>query len=93
MINLPQDFLEILQLLNANSVEYVLVGGYAVAYHGYPRFTRCVNILLMMKEVNAKSVVKALSEFGFGSLNLKKEDFMDEEKVIQLGVHPLRISL
>ena len=93
MINLPPDFLEVLQLLNENSVDYVLVGGYAVAYHGYPRFTGDIDILLMVKEQNAVNVVKALDQFGFGAMGLKKEDFLVNEQVIQLGVHPLRINL
>ena len=65
-VSLPPDFREFLRLLNAHQVEYLLVGGYAVAYHGYPRATGDIDIWVALNLRNAERVVAALKEFGFG---------------------------
>jgi hypothetical protein len=88
-----QDFKELLALFNANHAEYVIVGGYALAFHGAPRFTGDMDILVNPDPVNAQRVVKALDEFGFGSLGLTIEDFAGADNVVQLGVPPVRVDI
>ena len=90
---LNPDFKEFFQLLNANSVRYLIIGGYAVAYHGYPRYTKDVDIWIWINPENAEQVVKTLKDFGFASLGLKAEDFLAPDTIIQLGYAPNRIDL
>lgn len=90
---LSQDFKEFLQSLNDNDVHYLVVGGYAVALHGYPRYTKDIDIWLWLDEGNAAAMVKALEQFGFGSLGLRAEDFLAPNQIIQLGYAPNRIDL
>ena len=89
----PPDFVEFLQLLNANEVEYLVVGGYAVGIHGHPRFTGDLDIWLKISDENATKILKTVNEFGFGSLGFTKDDFLTDENVIQLGYPPMRIDL
>ncbi len=93
MLNLNQDFKEFIQSLNDNHVRYLVIGGYAVAFHGHPRYTKDIDIWLDSTPENAKRVVNALKQFGFGSLGLQQEDFLVSEQVIQLGYPPKRIDL
>jgi len=90
---LNQDFKEFIQLLNDNRVRYLVVGGYAVALHGYPRYTRDIDIWVELSEENATHIVEALEQFGFASLGLKESDFLVKEQVIQLGYAPNRIDI
>jgi hypothetical protein len=90
---LNPDFKEFFQLLNANEVRYLIVGGYAVAYHGYPRYTKDVGIWIWINSKNAERVVKTLKDFGFASLGLKTDDFLAPDTIIQLGYAPNRIDL
>ncbi|CAD5978659.1 hypothetical protein PCC9214_04412 [Planktothrix tepida] len=90
---LNQDFKEFIELLNKNNVRYLVIGGYAVAIHGHPRYTKDIDIWIEMKPDNAENLVKALDEFGFGTLNLKPEDFLEADQIIQLGYPPSRIDL
>lgn len=90
---LNQDFKEFIQLLNDNQVRYLVVGGYAVAMHGYPRYTKDIDIWLEMTPENAQATVKVLQQFGFGSLNLQPDDFLAPDSIIQLGYPPNRIDL
>ena len=92
-VMLNQDFEEFIQLLNDNRVRYLVVGGYAVALHGYPRYTRDIDIWVELSEENATHIVEALKQFGFASLGLKKSDFLVEDQVIQLGYAPNRIDI
>jgi hypothetical protein len=80
-------------LLNANHVRYLVVGGYAVALHGYPRYTRDIDIWIEMDSGNAANAIRALEQFGFGSLGLQAADFLVPDQVIQLGYPPNRIDL
>ena len=91
--SLNQDFKEFLGLLLEESVEFALVGGFAVAYHGYPRFTGDMDILIDRDQANAEKVLKALARFGFGSLRIAVSDLTTEANVIQLGFPPVRIDL
>lgn len=88
-----QDFKEFIQLLNDNQVRYLVVGGYAVALHGYPRYTKDIDIWVEMADENADRIVQALQQFGFGSLGIKKADFLEKDTIIQLGYPPRRIDL
>jgi len=74
-MELQQDFKELLKLFNANEVEYLIVGAHALAYHGCPRLTGYLDILVNSSKGNSAKVIKALDEFGFGSLGLSSEDF------------------
>jgi hypothetical protein len=90
---LNQDFKEFIQSLNDNSVRYLVVGGYAVALHGYPRYTKDMDVWVEMTAENASKIVKALDQFGFGSLDLKADDFIVPDQIIQLGYPPRRIDI
>ena len=86
------DFRELLALLNVHNVEYVIVGGYALAFHGVPRYTGDLDILVKPVPGNAQQILAALEEFGFGSLGLTAEDFILPDQVVQLGVPPVRVD-
>lgn len=88
-----QDFKEFIQLLNDNQVRYLVVGGYAVALHGYPRFTKDIDIWIDLAPANAERIISALEQFGFGSLGLVEQDFLEADTIIQLGYPPRRIVL
>lgn len=90
---LNQDFREFIALLNANNVRYLIVGGYAVTFHGYPRYTNDIDIWIMPEESNATRIIKVLNEFGFGSLDIQRNDLLSLDNVIQLGYPPNRIDL
>lgn len=93
MIRLPQDFKELLQLLNLKKIEYLVVGGYAVALYGYPRATGDMDIWVAISKINAHKIVEALKEFGFNVAELKEELFLEKEKNIRMGIPPLRIEI
>ncbi|MBU1052620.1 MAG: hypothetical protein KKC46_02185 [Proteobacteria bacterium] len=90
---LSKDFKEFIELLNTNKVKYLVVGGYAVALHGHPRYTKDIDIWIELSPDNAARILRALENFGFGSLNLKPEDFLEKDQIIQLGYPPNRIDL
>ena len=90
---LSKDFKEFIELLNEYNVRYLVVGGYAVAFHGYPRYTKDLDVWIEVSPQNADNVIKALEEFGFGSLGLKPEDFLESDQIIQLGYPPNRIDI
>ena len=87
------DFKDLLALLNGHEVEYIIVGAYALAFHGAPRFTGDIDIYVNPTKENASRIVSALSSFGFGTFGLTPEDFQKPDQVIQLGVPPVRIDL
>ena len=90
---LNPDFKEFLQSLNDNQVRYLVTGGHAVAFHGYPRYTKDLDIWIEQDRDNARRLVTALGHFGFASLGLTEEDFLDPGTIIQLGNPPNRIDL
>ena len=90
---LNQDFKEFIQSLNDNRVRYLVIGGYAVALHGYPRYTKDIDIWIEKSPENAAKMVEALEQFGFGSLGLQAADFLVPDQIIQLGYPPSRIDL
>ena len=90
---LNQDFKEFVELLNKNEVEYLIVGGYAVGIHGYPRYTGDLDIWINATRQNARKMVAVLAEFGFDSFGLTEEDFTKLGNVIQMGYPPFRIDI
>jgi len=88
-----QDFRELLALFNARKVEYVVVGAHALAFHGAPRFTGDMDLLVRPGIRNARRILAALDEFGFASLGLTVAEFAKPGMVVQLGVAPVRIDL
>ena len=88
-----RDFEELLALLNEQKVKYVIVGGYAVAFHGAPRYTGDIDILVKPDRQNAAHILKALKDFGFTSLKLTESDFEKPDIVIQFGVSPVRVDI
>ena len=92
-IHLPPDFKEFLKLLNAHQVEYLLVGGYAVGYYGYPRATANIDLWIAINPANADKTVAVLKEFGFNVPDLSPELFLKEWQIVRLGVPPVRIEL
>lgn len=90
---LDPNFREFLELLNKNDVRYLVVGGYAVAFHGNPRYTKDIDIWIWIDSSNVEHLIQVLDDFGMRSLGLRKEDFMDEGQIIQLGYPPARIDL
>lgn len=90
---LTKDFREFLQLLNEHQAEYIVVGGQAVIYYGYIRFTGDLDVWINNTETNAQKVITVLTEFGFESLGLSKKDFMKNDAIIQLGYEPDRIDI
>jgi len=87
------DFRDLLALFNEHEVAFLVVGGYALAFHGAPRFTGDIDLYVRPDPVNARRVMAALSDFGFGSVGLSADDFEMPDKVVQLGVPPVRIDL
>jgi hypothetical protein len=92
-LDVQPDFRDLLKLFNENEVEFVVVGSYALAFHGAPRYTGDIDLYIQPTLPNAKKVLRSLQEFGFGSLNLAVEDFTSQENVVQLGVPPVRVDL
>ncbi|MDZ4756315.1 MAG: hypothetical protein SGJ11_17710 [Phycisphaerae bacterium] len=92
-MELHPDFRELLASFNSHHVEYLVVGGYAVAFHGAPRFTGDIDLFVRATPDNAQRVVSALTAFGFGSLGLSAADFSVEHRVVQLGYEPWRVDL
>ena len=87
------DFRDLLKLFNEHRVKYIIVGAYALAYHGVPRYTGDIDILVRPDRENAKSIVSALDEFGFGSVGLTAEEFTAPDRVVQLGFAPVRVGI
>ena len=92
-MELQKDYKELFELLNAHNVEYMIVGAYALAYHGAPRFSGDIDVYVHLSPENAKKIISALFDFGFRSLNPTVEDFQNPNSVIQLGVPPVRVDI
>lgn len=90
---LSPDFRDFFASLNGRNVRYLVVGGYAVALHGHPRYTKDIDVWIGLGEENATRLIQAIEDFGFGSLGLKDEDFLVPDQIVQLGYPPSRIDI
>ncbi len=90
---LDKNFREFIELLNEHKVQYLVIGGYAVNAHGYPRYTKDIDLWIWLTPENIQQVLQVIKAFGFGSLGLVTKDFMQPENIIQLGDEPYRIDL
>lgn len=90
---LPQDFKEFLNLLRTNQVEYLLIGAYAVGYHGYPRATQDLDVWINSTRLNATRIVAVLHQFGFGSPEVTTEFVLRPNNIIRMGEEPVRIEI
>ena len=90
---LPEDFKEFLKLLDAKKVDYLLIGGYAVGYHGYVRATADMDVWISAKHENAAKTVSALREFGFDFPNLSEELLLTPDNILRMGVPPFRLEI
>ena len=92
-LDLPNDFKEFLRLLRAHGVEYLLIGGWAVGYHGYPRSTDDLDVWVAIAPANAARVVETLREFGFDVPELSTELFLQNDQIVRMGIEPVRIEV
>ncbi len=90
---LPADFQDFLKLLHSHRVEYLLIGGYAVCYHGYYRNTNDIDFWIAVHSENAKKMATVIKEFGFDVPELSEELFLEKGRVIRMGVEPTRIEI
>ena len=90
---LPPDFKEFLKLLNAQGVEYLLIGGYAVGYHGYPRTTADLDIWIRVESNNARKMVETFHQFGLNVPGLGEHRFLERDKIFRIGVPPVRLEI
>jgi len=90
-----KDFLDFIELLNRYEVKYIIVGGYAVAFHGYPRYTGDLEIWIKNSDINAERIISVLEEFGVNIPDLKKEDLTKDEPMTGLyfGKEPYKIDI
>jgi hypothetical protein len=91
--NIPRDFSEFLRLIEEEKVEYLLVGGYAVGYHGYPRATVDLDVWIAVSEANASKMVTVLRRFGMETPDLSPALFLDKGKIIRMGHPPVRVEI
>jgi predicted nucleotidyltransferase len=92
-LELPQDFKEFLKLLRSHGVKYLLIGGYAVSYHGYVRPTGDMDIWILPEPENVARIIDALGDFGFGSTGLSPELFLAPRRIVRIGNAPLRLEI
>lgn len=92
-MNIQQDFEELLKLLEEHRIEYLIVGGYAVAFHGYPRFTKDMDIYYNVSPTNIQKLQKALCKFGFTPKEIPAETFNTKGNIITFGVEPVRVDI
>lgn len=92
-ISLDPDFREFIRLLNSEGVRYLLLGGYAVNYHGHHRFTGDIDFWIATDVDNASRVSRALQRFGFSPASVKPELFTEPVKVHMFGIKPVRVDL
>jgi predicted nucleotidyltransferase len=92
-MTLDTDFEDFVALLNKHEVDYMIVGGYALAFHGKPRHTGDLDIWINISDENAQKMVKVINEFGMAALGMEKEDFLLQGGITQIGYPPLRIDI
>ena len=92
-MNIQPDFEEFFRLLEKHRVDYIIVGGYAVSFHGFPRFTKDIDIFFDTSQANIERLRRALVEFGFTEHDLPHDMFTTKGNIITFGVAPVRIDL
>lgn len=92
-LTLPPDFKEFLKLLKEHEVHYLLIGGYAVGYHGYVRATEDMDIWVAVRPDNAEKLVATLKAFGFDDPNITPKLFLQKPKIIRMGFPPMRLEI
>jgi len=90
---LPNDFREFLRLLHAYGVKYLLVGGWAVGMHGYPRATNDIDFWVAVEPRNAEQIVRVITEFGFHASELSIALFLNDNQIVRMGIEPVRIEV
>ncbi|WP_435547868.1 nucleotidyltransferase [Desulfobacterium sp. N47] len=80
-------------MLKAKNIQYLLIGGYAVGYHGYPRATNDMDIWIAIDPETAEKMVLVLKEFGFDTPQLSKELFLKKNSIVRMGIAPMRIEI
>jgi predicted nucleotidyltransferase len=90
---LNRHFREFIALLEKHGVSFLVVGGYAVGFHGFPRYTGDLDVFVAISERNAKALVHVFGEFGFSDIGLKEADFLDPEVIIEIGREPVKIQV
>lgn len=92
-MKIEKDFKEFIELLNRHNVRYLIIGGFAFSFYAEPRYTKDIDFLIDITPENAGALINALNDFGFGSVGLKKDDFLSHGQIIQLGNAPVRIDI
>jgi hypothetical protein len=90
---LNRHFQEFIELLEKHGVKYLVVGGYAVGFHGFPRYTGDLDVFIAISEENSENILRAFGEFGFSDLGLNVQDFLEEEIVVEIGREPIKIQV
>jgi predicted nucleotidyltransferase len=93
MDQLNRDFLEFIGLLDEEAVDYLIVGGYAVGIHGFPRYTGDIDFFVAVSRENADRLIKVFERFGFGDIGLTPADFLEEDFVVEIGREPRKIQV
>ncbi len=93
METLNPDFLEFIKLLDRHAVDYLVVGGYAVAVHGFPRYTGDIDFFVALDQNNAERLIRVFGDFGFGDIGLQRDDFLQPDFVIEIGREPRKIQV
>jgi hypothetical protein len=89
---LPQDFKELFELLNANNIRYLMLGGYAVGLYGYPRSTNDLDVFVSSDEMNVENLIRCLIQFGFTE-PIRQDAFLQPRSIVEMGVEPIKIQL
>ncbi|HUG12600.1 MAG TPA: nucleotidyltransferase [Opitutaceae bacterium] len=92
-MTLNKHFREFIELLEKHGASFLIVGGYAVGFHGFPRYTGDLDVFVAISEENAERLVRVMAEFGFGDIGLTSRDFLDPETIIEIGREPIKIQL
>jgi hypothetical protein len=79
--------------LEKKAVEYLIVGGYAVDFDGFPRYTGGIDFFAAVSETNAQRLLEVFQEFGFGGIGIEKQDFLKPSFIIEIGREPRKIQV
>ncbi|NQW99515.1 nucleotidyltransferase [bacterium] len=93
MEQLNQDFLEFIGFLEEENVDYLVIGGYAVGLHGFPRYTGDIDFFIAVNDVNSHKVLRVFEKFGFGDIGIVREDFLKVDHVVEIGREPRKIQV